>query len=84
MICPWVEPEVVRYDAPARLARHIQIGCGAARHEDFAAPPGKINANPQNVIAQGTDWRFLSELKRESGEGEPGQWIYATSASEEI
>jgi NitT/TauT family transport system substrate-binding protein len=26
---------------------------------------GMIKANPQRIIAQGTDWRFLNELKRE-------------------
>jgi NitT/TauT family transport system substrate-binding protein len=26
---------------------------------------GMIKASPQKIIAQGTDWRFLSELKRE-------------------
>lgn len=26
---------------------------------------GMINSTPQKLIAQGTDWRFLNELKRE-------------------
>jgi NitT/TauT family transport system substrate-binding protein len=26
---------------------------------------GMIKSNPQKIIAQGTDWRFLNELKRE-------------------
>jgi NitT/TauT family transport system substrate-binding protein len=26
---------------------------------------GMIKASPQRIIAQGTDWRFLNELKRE-------------------
>jgi NitT/TauT family transport system substrate-binding protein len=26
---------------------------------------GMIKTNPQKLIAQGTDWRFLNELKRE-------------------
>jgi NitT/TauT family transport system substrate-binding protein len=26
---------------------------------------GLVKASPQKVIADGTDWRFLSELKRE-------------------
>ena len=26
---------------------------------------GMINSNPQKIIADGTDWRFLNELKRE-------------------
>jgi NitT/TauT family transport system substrate-binding protein len=26
---------------------------------------GMIKGNPQQIIAQGTDWRFLNELKRE-------------------
>jgi len=26
---------------------------------------GMIKSTPQKLIAQGTDWRFLNELKRE-------------------
>jgi NitT/TauT family transport system substrate-binding protein len=26
---------------------------------------GMIGSSPQNIIEQGTDWRFLNELKRE-------------------
>ena len=26
---------------------------------------GMIKSNPQQIIAEGTDWRFLNELKRE-------------------
>jgi NitT/TauT family transport system substrate-binding protein len=26
---------------------------------------GSIKSNPQSIIAEGTDWRFLNELKRE-------------------
>ena len=26
---------------------------------------GLIKASPQRIIAQGTDWRFLNELKKE-------------------
>ena len=26
---------------------------------------GMINATPQKIIAQGTDWRFLNALKKE-------------------
>jgi NitT/TauT family transport system substrate-binding protein len=26
---------------------------------------GMITSSPQKIIAQGTDWRFLNELKRE-------------------
>jgi NitT/TauT family transport system substrate-binding protein len=26
---------------------------------------GMITSTPQKIIAQGTDWRFLNELKRE-------------------
>jgi NitT/TauT family transport system substrate-binding protein len=26
---------------------------------------GLIKSSPQKVIAEGTDWRFLNELKRE-------------------
>ena len=26
---------------------------------------GMIKASPQKILAQGTDWRFLNELKRE-------------------
>ena len=27
--------------------------------------PGMIKSSPQKIIADGTDWRFLNELKRE-------------------
>jgi NitT/TauT family transport system substrate-binding protein len=26
---------------------------------------GMLKANPEKLIAQGTDWRFLNELKKE-------------------
>jgi len=26
---------------------------------------GMIKSSPQNIIAEGTDWRFLNEVKRE-------------------
>ena len=26
---------------------------------------GMINSSPKRIIADGTDWRFLNELKRE-------------------
>jgi NitT/TauT family transport system substrate-binding protein len=26
---------------------------------------GMLKSTPQNLIAQGTDWRFLNELKKE-------------------
>ena len=26
---------------------------------------GMIKSNPQKILAQGTDWRFLNELKKE-------------------
>jgi len=26
---------------------------------------GMVRSNPQKILAQGTDWRFLNELKRE-------------------
>ena len=26
---------------------------------------GLIKSNPQKILAQGTDWRFLNELKKE-------------------
>jgi NitT/TauT family transport system substrate-binding protein len=26
---------------------------------------GQLNATPNRLIAEGTDWRFLNELKRE-------------------
>jgi NitT/TauT family transport system substrate-binding protein len=26
---------------------------------------GMINSHPQKIIAQGTDWRFLNELRKE-------------------
>jgi hypothetical protein len=27
--------------------------------------PGMLTSSPQKLIAQGTDWRFLNELKKE-------------------
>ena len=29
------------------------------------AAPGMIRSTPQKIIATGTDWRFLNELKKE-------------------
>jgi NitT/TauT family transport system substrate-binding protein len=34
--------------------------CALRLHE-----AGLIKASPQKILAQGTDWRFLNELKRE-------------------
>ena len=36
---------------PRGLQGTYGLDAGAARHEDFAASPGMINANAQNVIA---------------------------------
>ena len=29
------------------------------------SPVGLVKSSPQRIIADGTDWRFLNELKRE-------------------
>jgi hypothetical protein len=49
--------------AAARLA-----GAGSARRRGHARnhrEAGMIRSSPQKIIAEGADWRFLSELKRE-------------------
>ena len=37
----------------------------AAKGGTLACGRGMIKSTPQKVIAQGTDWRFLNELKKE-------------------
>ena len=47
-----------------RVQRHLGEKCTwcvfARLHE-----AGMIKSTPQKIIAQGTDWRFLNELKKE-------------------
>ena len=51
----------VRYDVWRDLDPEDSLHFYALRlHE-----AGLIKANPQKIIADGTDWRFLTELKRE-------------------
>jgi hypothetical protein len=38
---------------PRGLQDTYRLDAGAARHEDFAAPPGMIDASGQKIIAQG-------------------------------
>ena len=49
-----------------RLAGAITIRrtrCGSTRCACMR--PGMIESSPNQIIADGTDWRFLNELKRE-------------------
>ncbi|WP_192182957.1 hypothetical protein [Mesorhizobium amorphae] len=36
-----------------------------ARSDSRSSKTGMIKSSPQQIIADGTDWRFLDELKRE-------------------
>ena len=38
--------------------RCASMRCGSTRS-------GMIKSTPQQIIAEGTDWRFLNEIKRE-------------------
>jgi hypothetical protein len=47
------------------LAEHLR---GPSVHRFYALrlrEAGMIKSTPQRLIAQGTDWRFLNELKKE-------------------
>ena len=55
-----------------RTRRHFLAGAawaGAAGivglPESLHTETGMIKSSPQQIIANGTDWRFLDELKRE-------------------
>ena len=43
----------------ARLDLNLGLGLWRLREAGF------IKSTPQKIIAEGTDWRFLNELKRE-------------------
>jgi hypothetical protein len=51
--------------APSRVAwshrRHAQTGAKQLRMQET----GMIKSSPQQIIAKGADWRFITELKRE-------------------
>jgi NitT/TauT family transport system substrate-binding protein len=51
----------VRYDAWRTYDPEDRLRFNALRLRDV----GMIKSTPQKLIAQGTDWRFLNELKKE-------------------
>ena len=61
-----------RYDHAIQVMKEIPYGWREFSAEDtlrFYAlrlqEAGMIKSNPQKLITQGTDWRFLNELKKE-------------------
>jgi hypothetical protein len=55
-----------------RTRRHLLAGAAMAGAAGIVGLPeslhtetGMIKSSPQQIIADGTDWRFLDELKRE-------------------
>ena len=53
----------MRFHGPAGASSTPRICCGsyALWMHEF----GQLSATPNKIIAEGTDWRFLNELKRE-------------------
>jgi hypothetical protein len=51
----------VRYDTWRQYDPEDSLRFYALRMQET----GLIKGNPQTIIAEGTDWRFLNELKRE-------------------
>jgi hypothetical protein len=50
----------------ARAGRALLVRRGDTKSLDYAIrEAGMIESSPQKIIAQGTDWRFLNELKKE-------------------
>jgi NitT/TauT family transport system substrate-binding protein len=53
---------------PERVARFL-VAKGYTTNYDYARETmqevGMLKSTPQKLIAQGTDWRFFNELKRE-------------------
>ena len=43
-------------------AKFVKI---SMRPSPSAREAGMVKSSPQNLIAQGTDWRFLDQLKKE-------------------
>jgi NitT/TauT family transport system substrate-binding protein len=64
-----------QYDYALQAMKEMGMGYGKWRNYDpedtlrFYAlrmnEVGMIKTNPQKIIAQGTDWRYLRELKKE-------------------
>ena len=52
----------IRGIAWARTGTLRRVRCGSNSRLREA---GMVNGTPQKLIAQGTDWRYLNELKRE-------------------
>jgi NitT/TauT family transport system substrate-binding protein len=50
-----------RYDPWREFEPEVSMRFYALRMQEL----GMIKSNPQKIIADGTDWRFLNELKRE-------------------
>ena len=68
------EQKALPISAMYHRKRGRPVGDDCAREIDFSlnfAGPlqlreaGMIRSSPQTIIANGTDWRFLNELKRE-------------------
>ena len=51
----------IRYDRWREFDPEDSLRFYALRMQEI----GMINSGPQKIIADGTDWRFLEELKRE-------------------
>ena len=50
---------------PERAARALVDGGLTPPYALRLQKAGMIKSSPQKIIAQGTDWRFLNELKKE-------------------
>lgn len=51
---------------PKAVSLEVSLRCSAIKLPYLLAPPeGEIDATPNALIAEGADWRFLNELKRE-------------------
>jgi NitT/TauT family transport system substrate-binding protein len=70
----WVKkPAAVRYDYALQTMRDVPYGKWREFDPEdtlrFYAlrlrEAGMIKSSPQKILAQGTDWRFLNELKKE-------------------
>jgi hypothetical protein len=51
--------------APQYVAEELLHAEGFTEVRYVMTEPGMIRSGPQKLLAQGTDWRFLDELKRE-------------------
>ncbi|HYZ40031.1 MAG TPA: hypothetical protein VE687_05300 [Stellaceae bacterium] len=50
---------------PTGIARRIEIEDSLRLYTSRMREAGLITSTPQQIIAKGTDWRFLDEVKRE-------------------